>query len=97
MVANRILLIESMPAERADDSGFFTVQDGDVVSERMKQRCMVSTIKPDLHPTENPYEDFSKKLRLAVARLFLFGHAFLLAQKESPAGTITSRAMVGLI
>ena len=58
----------------------------------VEQRYSVATIQHELPAREHPFEYVPERLRLAVARLLLFGHAFLLAQKESPAGTITGRA-----
>ena len=56
----------------------------------MKQRCVMSAIQPDFHTAENPYEDFSKKLRLAVLSFLFFGHV-VLQKHEAPAGTNTDR------
>jgi hypothetical protein len=81
-----------MPAERADYFWIFPVENGDVIAKMMKQGGVMATVQHKFSACEHPFEYISECLWLAVARLLLFGHAFILAQKESPAGTITSRA-----
>jgi hypothetical protein len=81
-----------MPAKGTNYLRLFPVQDSDVVSEVMKQRGVMPTIQHELPAREHPFEYVPERFRLAVARLFFFVHAFLLAQKESPTGTITGRA-----
>ena len=81
-----------MPAQRADYLRLLAVDDGDVIAKMMKQGSVVATVQKKLPTREHPFKDVPERFRRAVARLLLFGHAFLLAQKESPAGTITSRA-----
>jgi hypothetical protein len=79
-----------VPAERADNPRFLAVDNGDVVSKVMKQRCVVATIQPDLHPAEHPYEDVPEQLRFAVLSFLFFGHGFL-QKDEAPAGMNTDR------
>jgi len=73
-----------MPAERADYLRLLAVDYRDVVSQVGTETHMVATVQKELPTREHPFEYVPERFRLAVARLFLFGHAFLLLQKESP-------------
>ena len=79
-----------MSAERAYDLGSFPVDDGDVVSKRMKQRRVMSAIQPDLHPAEDTYENVPEQLRFAVFPFLFLGHV-VLQKHEAPAGLNTDR------
>jgi hypothetical protein len=73
-----------VPAERADNLRLLAVDDGDVISEVMKQRCVVATVQHELLAREHPFEYVFERLRLAIKRLFFFGHVPSLLEKRKP-------------